>query len=283
MEKLQLWVALKRRNRAVSLTVPVVVLYAAAFLSVGLFILTGYLGQLYINRHTDHGRLKQLVRENYLLKARITTYAAAVDTFHQFLTMTEKMDNRLRAASDLYLIPPEARLLGIGGASSEEQHPVVGELLRRARFEQNSLDEIERRLKEREHDLSRIPSIWPVQGWVTSGFGVRRDPFTGRREMHQGLDIVAPHGSAIVATADGRVTYSGWKSGWGRCVEIDHGNGIHTFYAHCRSLRVNIGDAVTRGSKVATVGSSGRSTGTHLHYGVRRGGSWVNPRNYIVN
>ena len=283
MERLQLWVALKRRNRAVSLTVPVVALYLAALGCVGLFVLAGYLGQVYLNRHTDYGRLQQLVQENYLLKAKVTAYSAAVDTFRRFLAITEEMDNRLRATSDLYLIPPDARRLGIGGVLPEDPNPEVGELLRRTRFEQQSMDEIERRLKDRADELSHIPSIWPVQGWVTSWFGMRRDPFTGQRQMHEGMDIVAPRGSAIVAAADGRVVYSGWKSGWGRCVEVDHGNGVHTFYAHCQSQRVNAGDNVTRGKIIATVGSSGRATGTHLHYGVSRSGAWVNPRNYIVN
>lgn len=283
MEKLQLWVALKQRNRAVNLTVPVAALYLGVALVIGLFVLAGYLGQLYLNRHTDHGRMKHLVRENYLLKAKLTAYSAALDTFRTFLAQTEEMDNRLRAAGDLYLIPAETRRLGVGGPLPEEPNPEVDELVRRARFEKRSLDEIETKLKARTSELARIPSIWPVQGWVTSWFGMRRDPFTGRPEMHSGLDIVAPYGTPIAVAADGRVTHSGWKSGWGRVVEIDHGNGIHSFYGHCATLRVNVGDTVSRGKTIATVGSSGRATGTHLHYGVRRGGAWVNPRNYIVN
>jgi murein DD-endopeptidase MepM/ murein hydrolase activator NlpD len=128
-----------------------------------------------------------------------------------------------------------------------------------------------------------MPSIWPVQGWVNSGYGTRRDPFTGARTHHPGLDIVAPAGSAIAATAAGRVAYAGWKSGWGRCVEIDHGHGIKTFYGHCRSVKVGTGDSVERGDLIATVGSSGRSTGVHLHYGVMSNGRWVNPDNYIIS
>ena len=284
MEKLQLWVALKRRNRAISLTVPVAGLYVAVFTIVALLVLSGFLVQRHLSRNTDYGRLQQLVQENYSLKSRLTAYSAAVDTFRGFLALTEEMDNRLRAAGDLYLIPAEARRMGVGGALPDEREPDdLGELLRRTRFSRRSLDEVETKLKSRTAELSRIPSIWPVQGWVTSPFGMRRDPFTGRRVMHDGMDIVAPHGTPIVAAADGRVTFSGWKSGWGRVVEIDHGNGVLTQYAHCQSVRVNAGDTVTRGKIIATVGSSGRATGTHLHYGVRRGGAWVNPRNFIVN
>jgi murein DD-endopeptidase MepM/ murein hydrolase activator NlpD len=121
-----------------------------------------------------------------------------------------------------------------------------------------------------------------VQGWVNSGFGYRRDPFTGASAMHPGLDIIAPSGASIVATAAGQVIYAGWKSGWGRCVEIDHGRGIHTFYGHCRSVKASVGQEVSRGDAIATVGSSGRSTGTHLHYGVTATGRWVDPQNYII-
>jgi len=246
-------------------------------------VVGGLLGRFFVSRCTDYGELGRLARENETLKGQVATYAAALDTFKQFLTTTEQMDNKLRAAVDLYLIPSDIRLMGIGGSQPPSIEPGVDNMLRRIRFEQQSLGEIEATVKEREARLKNMPSIWPVQGWITSGFGYRRDPFTGARTMHEGLDIVAPAGAPIAATADGRVVYAGWKSGWGRVVEIDHGFGIRTFYGHCRSLRVNIGEKVSRGDVVATVGSSGRSTGVHLHYGVLCNGCWVNPRDYIIS
>jgi murein DD-endopeptidase MepM/ murein hydrolase activator NlpD len=172
--------------------------------------------------------------------------------------------------------------LGIGGAEPVDATASVDNLLRRVRFEQQSLSEIEAAVEAQKSRLANMPSIWPVQGWVASGYGYRRDPFTGRRTLHPGLDIVAPAGAGIAASADGRVTYSGWKAGWGRCVEIDHGYGVRTFYGHCRSLLVASGRQVKRGDTIATVGSSGRSTGVHLHYGVMLNGNWTNPGNYIV-
>jgi len=205
-----------------------------------------------------------------------------MDTFRQFLVRAEQMDNKLRASINMPLIPGDIRLMGVGGSQPPSPEPGVDAMLRRLRFEQQSLSEIEGAVKEQEARLKNMPSIWPVQGWVGSGYGYRRDPFTGRREMHPGLDIVAPTGTPVAATASGRVVYAGWKSGWGRCVEIEHGGGIRTFYAHCRSLKVSVGDNVFRGDVIATVGNSGRSTGTHLHYGVLRGGNWVNPDNYVL-
>ncbi|MBN2537729.1 M23 family metallopeptidase [candidate division WOR-3 bacterium] len=282
MERLQVVFALKRRNRLLRFSVPIPYLYLGAVGLVGLLVLTGFLGQLYLDRHTDHGRMKRLVAENYLLKQKITTYAAAVDTFRNFLASTEEMDNRLRAACGLYLIPDDIRMMGVGGGGDEPVEPQVEELVRRVQFEQRSLDEIETALKDQQERLAHLPSIWPVRGWVTSSFGYRSDPFTGRRNMHDGIDIVAPYGTPVVAPAAGRVVYSGWKSNWGRVVEIDHGNGIHTFFAHLRSTSVEVGATVARGQQIGRLGSSGRSTGAHLHYGVKRKGSWVNPRSYIL-
>ena len=276
-------VALKRRNRFLNLSVPVYSVFLAGIALAGLFVLGGLLGRFAVSRLTGSDELSRLARENAELRSRVDAYAAAVDTFHQFLAATEQMDNRVRAAMNLCLIPSDIRLMGVGGNQAPDVEPRVDNLLRRIRFEQQSLSEIAGAVRQQEARLKNTPSIWPVLGWVTSGYGHRHDPFTGRRTMHEGLDIVAPAGSQIVASADGRVVYSGWKSGWGRVVEIDHGFGVRTFYGHCRSLKVNVGDRVARGQAIATVGSSGRATGVHLHYGITASGNWVNPRNYIIS
>jgi hypothetical protein len=283
VERLQIVVALKRRNRALNLSVPISLLYVAVFAAVGLLALAGFVGQLIIDSFTDYGRLNRLAEENARLKTQVSAYAAAVDTFRQFITRTEEMDNKLRAATDLCLIPADVRKMGVGGSAAPVvPNPEIDVLMRRMRFEEKSMSELESAVMGQEKRLQHLPSIWPVQGWVTSGFGMRPDPFSNRRQMHNGMDIVAPYGSKIVAPAAGIVEFAGWKSGWGRCLEIDHGNGIVTFFAHCRSLKVKAGDSVKRGDAIAAVGSSGRSTGSHLHYGVRRNGSWVNPRSYII-
>jgi len=116
---------------------------------------------------------------------------------------------------------------------------------------------------------------------LTSGFGYRRDPFTGGRRMHSGVDFAGPHGTDIYATADGVVSFEGWRSGYGRVVVIQHSFGIETVYAHNTRNRVKKGQRVSRGDHIADMGSTGRSTGTHLHYEVRVGGTPVNPMIYI--
>jgi murein DD-endopeptidase MepM/ murein hydrolase activator NlpD len=282
VERLQVLVALKRRNRFLNLSVPAYAIYLGIAGVVALLVLGSLLGSLAVSRLTDHGRLGRLSRENTNLKAQVAVYAAAMDTFRQFIAKAEQMDNKLRASVSLPLIPGDIRLMGIGGSQPPSPEPRVDAMLRRVRFEQQSLAEIAAAVKEQESRLKNVPSIWPVQGYVASGYGYRRDPFTGSRDLHPGLDIVAPSGTPVEAAAAGRVVYAGWKNGWGRCVEIDHGSGIKTFYAHCRTLKVSDGENVFRGDVIATVGSSGRSTGTHLHYGVLKGGNWADPDNYVL-
>ncbi len=129
----------------------------------------------------------------------------------------------------------------------------------------------------------KAPFASPVRAAVrfTSGYGTRRDPKTGGRRMHNGADFAGPSGTDIFATADGVVTHAGWQSGFGRLVKIKHAFGIETLYAHNTKVRVKVGQRVSRGDHIADMGSTGRSTGTHLHYEVRVNGKPVNPMTYI--
>lgn len=129
----------------------------------------------------------------------------------------------------------------------------------------------------------RAPFASPVKAAVryTSGFGYRRDPKTGGRRMHNGSDFAGPSGTDIFATADGVVTHAGWQSGFGRLVTIQHDFGIETRYAHNSRIRVKKGQRVSRGDHISDMGSTGRTTGTHLHYEVRVNGTPVNPMIYI--
>ena len=128
-----------------------------------------------------------------------------------------------------------------------------------------------------------IPLGYPVNGYISSGFGRRIDPFTGKLAFHPGVDIVANFGSKVRATADGIVRLAGYDKGYGRCVMIDHGNGFKTVYGHNSKLLVKRGDHVVRGQVISLVGSTGRSTGPHLHYEIRLNGVPVNPLKYILD
>jgi murein DD-endopeptidase MepM/ murein hydrolase activator NlpD len=136
-----------------------------------------------------------------------------------------------------------------------------------------------KKLEQLEQGTVAIPSTEPVHGTnFTSGFGVRSDPFKGRAAMHPGIDLAGPYGTPIYATADGTVGRAEWNSGgYGNLVEIDHGHGIQTRYGHLSRSIVHAGERVKRGQLIAYMGSTGRSTGSHLHYEVRLDGTAVNP------
>jgi len=131
--------------------------------------------------------------------------------------------------------------------------------------------------------LALVPYRKPVIGEVefTSGFGVRSDPFLGRPAMHTGLDFRAATGDPVRATANGKVVSSGWAGGYGRMVEIDHGNGLSTRYGHLSEIGVKVGDQIRIGQVIGAVGSTGRSTGPHLHYETRIDGDAVDPQKFL--
>jgi hypothetical protein len=131
--------------------------------------------------------------------------------------------------------------------------------------------------------LALVPYRKPVIGEVefTSGFGVRSDPFLGRPAMHTGLDFRAAMGDPVRATANGKVVSSGWTGGYGRMVEIDHGNGLSTRYGHLSEINVKVGDLIRIGQVIGAVGSTGRSTGPHLHYETRIDGDAVDPQKFL--
>ena len=133
------------------------------------------------------------------------------------------------------------------------------------------------------HALVSVPYRKPVFGKIdlSSGFGVRSDPFLGRPAMHTGLDFRASRGDPVRATAAGKVVTAGWAGGYGRMIEIDHGNGLATRYGHLSAIRVKVGDRVRTGQVVGAVGSTGRSTGPHLHYETRINGEAVDPQRFL--
>ena len=138
------------------------------------------------------------------------------------------------------------------------------------------------RMSAMEQALASMPTTMPAsQMLMSSGFGYRHDPFTGAGAMHSGLDFKGPLGTPILAAAAGQVTFAGVQSGYGNCVEITHANGLVTRYAHLSGFTVSLGQQVKRGVMVAKMGSTGRSTGSHLHFEVRLNGSAINPRTFL--
>jgi murein DD-endopeptidase MepM/ murein hydrolase activator NlpD len=133
-----------------------------------------------------------------------------------------------------------------------------------------------------ERALAGIPTSMPASvALMSSGFGYRSDPFTGGGAMHSGLDFKGPLGTPILAAADGNVTFAGWQGGYGNCIEITHANGLVTRYAHLSAITVSLGQTVDRGVQIGRMGSTGRSTGSHLHFEVRLNDQAINPMKFL--
>ena len=180
---------------------------------------------------------------------------------------------------------------GIGGPATGQQQSInIPDFL-------VTLEELEKNIEDRSEKLSAIESMLinrslqeqtlptgnPVQGgWLSSIFGYRTDPITGKREFHEGLDFSGKPGTPISAVAAGIVTWSGPRVGYGNLVEINHGNGNITRYAHNAKNLVSVGDKIEKGEVIAFMGSSGRSTGTHVHFEMLKNGALVDPKNFMV-
>lgn len=159
----------------------------------------------------------------------------------------------------------------------------VDQVHKKATLQEQSLQELYELLKDQHSLLSSTPSVAPVRGLYTSGFGYRISPFTGKRQLHSGIDLSAPTGTQVYAPADGVVSKIENDPGYGKVLVISHGYGFSTLYGHNSKINVKVGQKVKRGELISEVGSTGRSTGPHLHYEVRVNGVEVNPVKYILN
>jgi murein DD-endopeptidase MepM/ murein hydrolase activator NlpD len=150
-------------------------------------------------------------------------------------------------------------------------------------LQEQSLEELYEVLKDRDNELTFTPSVIPVNGWVTSRFGYRIDPFSGRRTLHKGWDIAANKGAPVASPAEGTVTFQGTYGTYGTAIMVFHGYGMSTLYAHLDDVYVKVGQRLKRGELIGTVGSSGRSTGPHVHYEVIVHGVAVDPSKYVLD
>lgn len=255
----------------------------------------------YLNIRASIPELERLRLETRQQKQQLLTFAKSIDDIQEEMTRLRHFDTKLRVMADLDGVVYPEQIMGIGGENPEPFNPLEDELsftdqglmknmtdnLTRLRTEasiqERSFQELVEYLEDQKSLLASTPSIWPVKGWLTSGFGYRTSPFTGRREMHKGLDVATRTGTPIIAPADGLVVFSGREGGFGNMLVVDHGYGIVTRYAHLSTIDVKLGQKIKRGDTVAKVGNTGRSTGPHVHYEVAVNGVAVNPMRYILN
>lgn len=276
-------------------------------MTVAVFVCTGYI--IY-----DYQRLKVTVSDTKSLEQRlgsqteeITTqrkqlqqFADEINTLKSKLLALNEFENKIRIIANIEKSADQDSLFGIGGSIPEdidagvpltekhnslirEMHEKSDQIQLATEKQADSFGTLLNYLEDQINLLASTPAIRPTTGWKTSGFGYRSSPFTGLREFHKGLDIATRQGTPIVATADGIVSFSGYKGLLGKTLIIDHGHGMMTRFGHAHEILVETGAFVKRGDKIATIGTTGRSTGPHLHYEVLLNGIRVNPEKYILN
>ena len=178
----------------------------------------------------------------------------------------------------------EAATSDSGGAAPASAHADVETLIQRADMLSARFAAVTDSLERNAQRFASVPSIMPTPGWLTSQFSRNRShPLLHISRPHEGIDVAAPMGAPIIAPASGVVTRVGYENGYGNTLEIDHGNGIVTRYAHCSRIDVRAGTRVTRGQRIAAVGSTGLATGPHLHYEIHINGKVVNPLTYVLS
>jgi len=266
----------------------------------------------YNNTRPSKSELDKLTEENADLKKNLAKIGQKVALLEHTLSSVENLEIQLRRLTQ---INDPSRQLSIGPVSEEEFAAAIGgkngtgrfnealllkleetfgianpedllkkldELLPAAETNELKLAELSAFIREQKFVLSHAPSIWPARGYVTSGFGVRINPFTHAQQFHEGLDISNSIGTPVFAPADGVVAYAGFRDDYGKTLIIDHGYGVQTVYSHLADYLISQGEQVKRGQRIGAIGNSGRSTGPHLHYEIRIHGIARNPLHYII-
>lgn len=253
----------------------------------------------YVIARSKVGELERLRHEAEEQRAMIHEYADRIEQISAQLVKVGTFERKLRVIANLDPADP-LPLPGVGGIEGEglEPHHLSGltrgqrhkrmlkslsGLAEAAESGEQRLSALVEHLESQTARLAATPSIAPAKGWITSQFGYRQSPFTGRREFHRGIDIAAREGTPILAPADGRVRFVGEDRGLGKSVIVKHGYGIETLYGHLSEAHVKVGARVQRGERLGLMGSTGRSTGPHLHYQINVNGSAVSPQNYILD
>jgi len=260
----------KARVQRIRVEKKVVTLFfvAAAFITVGLCY-----GLYGLTQHAAHLRIEF---ENQRLRAENERQRVELEKLNN---RVEKVEDTSRKLAEKSGVVDQGPLPGSGGPALPLDEMGLATLTAKMGRLEEDLKEYEGVLRERGY----TPTIWPVNGTLEGGFGGRRNPFGGPGwEFHSGQDIEAEMGAPVVSGASGRVVFVGWQNGYGQLVVVDHGGGLTTRYGHLSHIDVEAEQMVSRGQLLGKVGSTGRSTGPHLHYEVRINDQAVNPLPYLL-
>lgn len=246
---------------------------------------------------------REIARQDNEIQAQrkqIQRYANEINGLKSKIIQFNNFENKIRIIADIKEPGEQGGVIGIGGPAPEdldvnlslakshrnlirEMHEQVNQLSQVSMRQIGGFESVLKHLNDQKSLLASTPAISPAIGWITSRFGFRKSPFTGRKEFHKGLDISSRMKTPVMSTADGVVVFCDSKGFLGKMIIIDHGHGMVSRYAHLHTFLKKKGDRVKRGDIIGQIGNSGRSTGPHLHYDVRLNGISVNPEKYILN
>jgi murein DD-endopeptidase MepM/ murein hydrolase activator NlpD len=267
---------------------------------VALFVLVVTFGV--ITRAVDVARSQRLERENRALSEELAKLNQNVGSLSDTIAVISQRDEQVRLVAGLEPLNDDVRRVGVGGPVGSwlerdrlladggsngrealRTHVNLDQLMRRANLVSASLREAADSLGAHQQRLASTPSIMPTVGFLSSNFArIRYHPILHYGRPHDGIDISTPYGTPIIAPAAGRVTRVGWENGYGLTVELDHGYGVTTRYAHQSRTAVRVGQILKRGDRIGFVGSTGLSTGPHLHYEVIVDGRPTDPLKYVM-
>jgi murein DD-endopeptidase MepM/ murein hydrolase activator NlpD len=266
------------QSRTFSLKIPVLALKAALLLTLCSVLVVGssIVYSSVLSRRLIH--YHQTIAKNRQQQEVIYGFSQETKKVHQAISELVNRDNELRKLLGLKAWQSKIRLSQNFDEKTAEVEYGLQMADRRLEEKTESLTELKKWVAEVQTRYVNTPSRWPLFGRVVSGFGYRIYPWRG---FHTGLDISGRYGAPIRVTANGVVTFAGWRRGYGRTIMVDHGYGKSTLYGHCSSLAVKMGQNVAKGQVIGYVGNTGYSTGPHLHYEVRNAGQPVNPVAYL--
>ena len=288
----------KKKSSAKKITLSSRLLKGVAFFTIIITLASLYIYYDYLKMKRDVIELNSLRSQTKEQRVQIEGLVEKVNNFAMKMEELDQLDKNVRILANIEDNRYKGQMLGRGGSINEETrirsggetehkmivakiHQNVDQMTKDVSEQKNSFNDLLRYLKVQKSIIAATPSIWPVQGWVTSEFGYRSSPFSGVGEFHKGIDIAARIGLQIVTPADGVVTDASYDREMGNFVKIDHGHGMTTWYGHLMNSNVTKGSTVERGDVIGYVGNTGRSTGSHLHFTVLLNGVFVDPRKYL--
>ena len=279
-----------RRNVVIALVLTVLVALGVS----------GWMVLHYSSRLKDAYQVEVLETQNRELHADMKSMEKEVETLRRQVAQNFDFQKKARILANLDDVAEDVTQVGVGGPASDVARAIasldpatrnrllgtradIDKLIRQARLQKEDYESILAHLESASHRIHTTPSLKPVNvGFVSSRYGWRMDPITGRRTMHKGVDFSARMGTSVMVTADGVVTFSGVQQTYGNVVEVSHGGGFITRYAHLQRRLVQKGQRVTRGDVIGRVGSTGRSTFSHLHYEIEQEGERIDPLRFVL-